>query len=206
MVREMCPPVPLRGMKSGLTKMTQCTNTFIETPPRNSFVSCLRSKKRAFFSLATVAFLLAGCDKDLDAQPPQETFQDCILSRITSAANEDVATMVREQCAIKHQVEIPKAALSKISVNIDRDEDSRLYLFVIRNGNDDWIITEIESLESPDPKSMPMEHHRKSYYIGPLRAELTGPSVAVERENTTTYSWDVSRAWGIPAHTNKEKN
>lgn len=202
----MCPPVPLRRMRSGLTKMTQCTNIYIEAPPRNTFVFCLNLKKRAFFSLATVAFLLVGCDKSMEVQPPRETFQDCILSRISTAANEDVATMVREQCAIKHQVEIPKSALSKISVNLDRDEDSSLYLFIIRNGNDDWIITEIESLESADPKSMPMERHRKSYYIGPLRAELTGPSVAVERENRTTYSWDVSRAWGIPAHTNKEKN
>lgn len=186
--------------------MTQCTNTFIEAPPRNTFVSCLRLKKMAFFSLATVAFLLAGCDKPMETQPPKETFQDCILSRISSAANEDVATMVREQCAIKHQVEIPKAALSKISVNIDRDEDSRLYLFIIRNENDDWIITEIESLESADPQSVPMERHRKSYYIGPLRKELSGPSVAIERENTATYTWDVSRAWGIPVHRNKEKN
>lgn len=186
--------------------MTQRTAPFIKAPPRKFFAARLRLEKRALFSLATGAVLLAGCDKPMEATPSQETFQDCILTRISSAANEDAVTMVREQCAIKHQVEIPKAALSNISANIDRGEAGRLYFFTIRNGNNDWIITEIESLESADPQSIPMERHRKSYYIGPLRKELTGPSVAVVRENTSTYTWDVSRAWGIPVHTNTEKN
>ncbi len=49
----------------------------------------------------SVAVLLVGCD----------SFEDCVLNKVSTASDQNVASMLREACAKKHQEQMPQAAL-----------------------------------------------------------------------------------------------
>ena len=142
---------------------------------------------------ALIVLILAGCDN----LAPRESFQDCVLTKVSTAADQNVANMLREACAKKHQVEMPQSALS----NLEGRAGQAMLGFVIHinNRNSDWILTEVEFYVATDPLKQRIPY-RHTVNIEPLNKDAFFPSIDDSpKEDNTAYSWGILKAWGVPA-------
>tara|TARA_B100000287_G_scaffold249233_1_gene234303 strand:- start:658 stop:1080 length:423 start_codon:yes stop_codon:yes gene_type:complete len=136
--------------------------------------------------------LLVACD----SFAPKETFQDCVLTKVSGAANQSVANILREACAKKHQVQLPQSALAKLETKAGQ----AVFGFVIHidNRNPDWLLTEVEFYIERTPGSIRKPYIEK-IYIEPLSKEAFFPRTGDEpKQGDTEFSWGVLRAWGVP--------
>lgn len=157
---------------------------------RETFSAYWIAMKPTVLTLLGAALFLSGCGQ----QASHDTFQDCFLNKISATPDEFVAGMLRQECANKYQAEMPQTAVSKLVVSLD--PKSTTFFINIRNGNDEWTLTEIEFSETLNPATAP-ERHRETFYIEPLRSGFTSASTRIPEESVSTYSWVILKAWGV---------
>lgn len=140
-----------------------------------------------------MASTLIGCNRPAS----HDALLDCILSKTSTASDEDVAMMLRDTCAKKYQSEMPGYAIEKLELGNASFSKYIKPSFTIRNRNSDWVLTQIEFSVSTDTKSA-NKPYRQNVYVEPLNEEYFYREIDNPPVEERNYPWGLIKAWGIP--------
>lgn len=125
------------------------------------------------------------------------SFQECVVSKVSTASDQQVAHMLREACAKKYQNEMPESALKNFDSSAGHNTFGG-FVIQINNRNEDWIITEVEFYVSKNGEDS-IKPYLQSVYIEPLSKDFFSPSIDNRPKEGASYSWGVLKAWGVPS-------
>ena len=126
---------------------------------------------------------LVGCDM---LEIERRSFQDCVLENVGSASDTSVAEMLREACARKFQVEMPKLAISQLNGTAGYEFAS--FVIRINNRNSEWIVTELQYYFAVGDRR---DSFLESLNIEPLNNGAFSPSVDERPKRGDDFSWGI---------------